>query len=65
MKDFLNNSTYKSPPSLKIFSQSSPIIFQLFKVGLESNISSMRRSVSSPSETPGRELKILCTAEYF
>ena len=57
MKDFLNNSTCKSPPSLKIFSQASPIILQLFNVGLESNISSMRQSVSSPNETLGRELK--------
>ena len=30
-----------------------------------SNISRMRRSVSSPDETPRRELKIWCAAEYF
>ena len=30
-----------------------------------SNISSMRRSVSSPDEKPRRELKIRCVAEYF
>ena len=47
MKDFLNNSTCKSPPSLKIFLQASLIIFQLFKVGSKSNISNMRHSVSS------------------
>ena len=29
------------------------------------NISSMRRSVSSPDETPRRELKIRSAAEYF
>ena len=29
------------------------------------NISSMRRSVSSPDETPRRELKIRRASEYF
>ena len=29
------------------------------------NISSMRRSVSSPDQTPRRELKIRRAAEYF
>ena len=33
--------------------------------GLWSNISNMRRSVSSPDETPRRELKIRRAAEYF
>ena len=32
---------------------------------LISNISNMRRSVSSPDETPKRELKIRRAAEYF
>ena len=34
-------------------------------MSLRSNISRMRRSVSSPDETPRRELKIRRTAEYF
>ena len=33
--------------------------------GIRSNISNMRRSVSSPDETPRRELKIRRAAEYF
>ena len=32
---------------------------------VSSSISSMRRSVSSPDETPRRELKIRSAAEYF
>ena len=32
---------------------------------ISSNISNMRRSVSSPDETPRRELKIRSAAEYF
>ena len=34
-------------------------------VRLRSNISNMGCSVSSPDETPTRELKIRCAAEYF
>ena len=32
---------------------------------ISNNISNMRRSVSSPDETPRRELKIRSAAEYF
>ena len=39
-------------------------IFKDFQ-GLSSNISNMRCSVSSPDETPRRELKIRRAAEYF
>ena len=34
-------------------------------IGVLSNISNMRCSVSSPDETPRRELKIRRAAEYF
>ena len=52
---------------LKYFLDNVIILLEIIYTieSIVSNISNMRRSVSSPDETPRRELKIRRAAEYF
>ena len=57
-----NNSNTSQPLEMKNYIGYLGI---LIDSNLSCNISNMRRSVSSPDETPRRELKIRRAAEYF
>ena len=63
---------FKQESVYNLSAQKMPIVemwllgkFQLYLKHVSSNISNMRCSVSSPDETPRRELKIRRAAEYF
>ena len=61
-KDFQNYSREQSSSFAKYACACKTAVL---KDSFSSNISNMRCSVSSPDETPRRELKIRRAAEYF